>query len=181
MSSTSVSALVLRGSPHRKTNFMEEFQKAYLAAIAAAAGCTIGAFNVDDGIDAQLNHKSDAHTQLPDRTARLELQLKATHQQPAKSGAVSIQMARDRWDYYRTANPTIHKIVVILHMPNNAADWIKVSSSKLEMYHCSYWTNLAHSTPSNAERPTVVASAGNIFDDTALCEIMAKIGQGGAP
>ncbi len=160
---------------------MEEFQKGYLAAIAAASGCVIAEFNFDDGIDAQLNHTSDAHTAITDRTARLEIQLKATYQAPPKSGGASIQMTQDRFDYYRIENPTLNKIVIVMHMPEDPSHWILASRKHLRIHHCSYWVNLAGRGPSTADRPTVTAPASNVFDDAALCAIMERIGTGGSP
>lgn len=181
MSSTSAAPLVVRGSPQRKTNFMEEFQRAYLSAISAAAGCLIADFSFDDGIDAQLNHRSPVHTSLTDQTARLEIQLKATHQAPPKLGGASALMRNDRFDHFRTANPTMHKVVVVMHMPPDPADWVAANRKRLLLHHASYWVNLAGAAPSNAANPTVNAPRSNLFDDAALCAIMQRIGQGGAP
>ena len=49
----------IRGLPHRKTNFMEQFQLNYVRAVAAAAGCLSGDSSIDDGIDLFLCHKAD--------------------------------------------------------------------------------------------------------------------------
>lgn len=171
---------VLRGAPLRKTNFMEEFQKSYLRAIAASSGCIVASFEVDDGIDAQLNHKSDRHTHEPDGTARLELQLKATHS-PLKGDHISATMSQKRFRYYRTLAPTVHKIVIVMHLPPDQADWIKASEHSLNIHHCAYWINLVDHPDSKAENPTVNALRANIFDDEALCGIMQRIGQGGRP
>lgn len=182
MSSSSVPStpMILRGAPHRKTNFMEEFQKSYLRAIAAASGCVVGTFEFDDGIDVQFNHKSEHHVQLTDRTARLELQLKATHV-PMSNGHISVKMTQQRFRYYRTENPTLHKLVVIMHVPSDPADWILATEESLSMHHCAYWINLVDYPDSPAENPTVSAPGTNIFDDAALCGIMKRIGEGGRP
>jgi|NGEPerStandDraft_6_1074524.scaffolds.fasta_scaffold33305_2 hypothetical protein len=49
----------VRGLPHRKTNFMEQFQLNHVRAIAAAAGYLSGGFSIDDGIDLLYYHKAD--------------------------------------------------------------------------------------------------------------------------
>ena len=50
---------LVRGLPHRKTNFMEQFQLNYVRALAAAAGYLSGGYSIDDGIDLSYCHKAD--------------------------------------------------------------------------------------------------------------------------
>ena len=47
----------IRGLPHRKTNFMEQFQLNYVSAVAA--GYLSGGSSIDDGFDVFLHHKAD--------------------------------------------------------------------------------------------------------------------------
>ncbi|SDP61763.1 protein of unknown function [Pedococcus dokdonensis] len=159
---------------------MEEFQGSYLRAIAAASGCLVARFDIDDGVDAQFNHKSSQHTAQPDLTARLEIQLKATHAPPSVA-SISAKMRQDRFQYYRTASPLMPKIVVIMHLPQDQADWVIASEDFLRIHHCSYWVNLAGLPDSSAVEPSVKAPRANVFDDEALCSIMQRIGQGGQP
>ena len=49
----------VRGVPHLKTNFMEQFQLNCVRAVAAAAGCLSGGSSIDDGIDLFSCHKAD--------------------------------------------------------------------------------------------------------------------------
>ncbi|MBF4599064.1 DUF4365 domain-containing protein [Curtobacterium sp. Arg-1] len=174
-------ALALRGSPSRHTDWMEQFQVAYVRAIAAAAGCAIvGEPNVDDGVDVVLSHRSTAHKHSG--AVYLELQLKATSS-PVLAGTrrVSATMRSDRYAEHLDATPNMDRIVVLMSMPADPADWITASHANLLVRHCAYWVNLAGGPASSAARPTVSASVHNIFDDVTLCNIMARIGQGGKP
>lgn len=158
---------------------MEELQKSYVNAVAAAAGCIVGDVNIDDGVDLTLKHKADGHTAIGDKTSRLEIQLKATHQ-GHNAKYVSVQMRKDRYDYFRTQD-TICKIVVIMRLPDCQENWILSSPEALSIRHCAYWVNLANQPLSSAAEPTVKASLDNVFDDLTLCEMMTRIGQGGKP
>jgi hypothetical protein len=170
---------VIRGYPERLTNLMEELQKSYLHAVAAAAGCIVSVDSFDDGIDATLKHKSDTHT-AGDRTARLEVQLKATHNAPS-GGYASVTMANKRYREFSVAAPLVPKIVVIMHMPADPADWILAKSKSLRIHHSGYWVNLAGKPESSALRPTVKAPLTQRFDDLSLCLMMSRIGSGGKP
>ncbi|MEU8306891.1 DUF4365 domain-containing protein [Actinomadura sp. NPDC048955] len=171
---------VIRGYPNRYTKMMEQFQESYIRAVAASAGCIIARFEIDDGIDLLLTHKSDRH--MGDKVARLEVQLKATSDYVGRdTDFLTATMRRDRWEYYRTKDCTINKIVVIMSMPALQDDWILAGHKALSMHHCAYWVNLHGAKFTNAENPTVRASKDHIFDDIALCEMMVRIGQGGRP
>jgi len=171
----------LRGSPHRKTNFMEELQKGYTAAVAAAAGCVIWDPHIDDGLDIQLHHKSVQHL-LTDHIARLEVQLKATSQLDAiGNGMIKVQMSGERYNELAIENPTIHKIVVIMKVPRLESHWVYARSKGLTIHHCAYWVNLAGKQLVDTKETTVFASLDDVFDDVSLCRIMQRIGSGGAP
>jgi hypothetical protein len=160
---------------------MEQFEVGYIRAVAAAAGCLSADFSFDDGIDLFLNHKADSHNFPQDKVARLEVQLKSTHTSDDGSDSVTSTMRRDRWEYFRTPVATIHKIVVIMSLPQSPEDWVTSGHESLSLHRCAYWVNLVDSPDSMAVRPTVQASKENIFDDVALCDIMERIGAGGKP
>jgi hypothetical protein len=174
------SGTLLRGFPKRHTDMMEAFQISYVGAVAASAGCNIGTMRIDDGIDLMLHHKADGHQ--GDGVARLEVQLKATSDYAARqSDYVAINMSKERYDYYRTVVPTLHKIIVVLSMPKDQAKWVSAQHQALMMRHCAYWVNGADLPESKAQRPVVKAPRDQIFDDVALCLMMERIGQGGRP
>lgn len=171
-------AVVFRGEIN-PTQRMESLQKGYLQAICAAAGCSVLSFDIDDGIDAMIKHRSSSHWDSVDRFLQIQLKSTYTHQ-AGDSGAVGVQFSRARYDLFAETDPTIPKIVVIMIQPQNPEDWLRATHNQLEMRHCSYWVNIA-GKPTTAENPTVSASREAIFDDIALATIMTRIGQGGVP
>jgi hypothetical protein len=171
----------LRGSPKRKTDFMEALQQSYVRAVAAAAGCVIdGKPEIDEGVDLTLRHTSKAHN--GDGVARLEVQLKATSAFVHKTTTcVSAPMTRDRFNYFATVDPSVNKIVVILSMPAQQQYWTYARPKGLTIHHCAYWVNLAGLSPVMTETTTVHAPLSQVFDDIALCDMMERIGRGAAP
>ncbi|ABK02370.1 conserved hypothetical protein [Arthrobacter sp. FB24] len=172
---------VLRGSPERGFNLMEQFQVGYINAIAAAAGCNIaGTPSIDEGIDLLLSHRSDQHVQTG--AAYLELQLKSTTQfADLDTDYVSSNMRADRYREFISTNPSMDRIVVIMSLPSDPSEWLEATHDQLALRHCCYWVNLRGANSSTAERPTFRAQKTSIFDDVALCGIMQRIGQGGHP
>lgn len=163
------------------TEQMESFQESYLRAVVAAAGCTIAQFNIDDGIDAMIKHRSIKH--LGDRDVYLNVQLKATHQVAPnpKNGKVSISIKNDRFELLATPNPTVNKILVAMIMPREPSDWLLASHNELALRHGAYWVNLAGLDATGKYDTVANAPTNQIFTDGSLCAIMERIGQGGAP
>lgn len=175
-------APITRGYPHRYTDFMEQLQIGHLNAVAAASGVILGQFAIDDGVDVIARHWSKTHTAPPDKTARLEIQLKATSASIHDDrDFISVQMRRDRWDYFRAQDVTLAKIVVIMSMPEAQESWTLAHPDYFTIRHCAYWVNAATLPDSHAEKPTVSAPKRQVFDDVALCRMMERIGRGEAP
>lgn len=170
----------IRGYPTRLTDFMEALQGAYVRAVAAAAGCILSKPEIDPGVDFELRHKSTTHTGVGDEVARLEVQLKATTHPPGRRH-LSAALERDRWDHFAVGNPSIHKIVVVMHVPPSPANWTLANPRHLRVHHAAYWVNLAGQTSNGCATQVAQAPLSQPFDDVALCHIMMRIGQGGSP
>lgn len=174
----------LRGSPSRYKNHMEQFQLGYIRSIAAASGVVVSEPVIDEGIDVFLTHRSEEHTAKDDGAARLEVQLKSTGVRFSADGSrVSASMRMDRYDYYRTADPVLPKIVVIMHVPKLQDEWIRETTDSLQLHHLGYWVNLSGLPAGDPENETKTVSAltSNIFTDHTLCAMMARIGKGEQP
>jgi len=170
----------VRGSPKRYTDFMEAFQEAYVRSVAAAAGCVIGRPEIDEGIDLSLTHRAENHN--GDGVARLEVQMKATAvSMPQDCAFVSSSISRDRHNYFCSENPTVPKIVVIMVMPKNPANWLDATSEALLLRNCAYWVNLEGNSEVATNKVTIKAPTSQPFTDVALCGIMDRIGKGDKP
>ncbi|WP_194521935.1 DUF4365 domain-containing protein [Cellulosimicrobium sp. JZ28] len=170
---------VLRGSPERLTNHMEQLQNGYVQAIAAAAGCGLLTHSFDSGVDFTVTHRADTHH---GHVASLELQLKATSQfAGVNSEHVEVRLSRARYDYYRSTDVTIPRIVVAMSQPREQDDWVDVSHDALTVRHAAYWVSLRGAEARETEYVNVRVPRSQIFDDKSLCDMMCRIGQGGHP
>jgi hypothetical protein len=161
---------------------MERLQIAWLSALAAASGCQVMNDHViDDGIDAHLRHRHQAHTHT--NPAVLDVQLKSTTGKPS-GGSVSVPVRRQRLLEYAEVHPTINVIVAVLTMPTRQPHWTYTTNRALMLFGRCYWVNLAGLTvPAGNpdDRLTVCAPTNQVLDDVSLAQIMETIGQGGRP
>jgi hypothetical protein len=172
-------ATIVRGSPQRITAFREQLQIAYLRAVAAAAGCGVARPDPDEGVDAQISYRCPGPPMVD---ARLDVQLKTTTADPA-GGFVQAEMNRMRFDEFAATGPdlTVHKIVIIMRVPEDPGHWVYARDKGLTLHRGAYWVNLAGQTTSAKKKVKVKAPLDNLFDDVALCQIMQRIAAGGAP
>ncbi len=178
LQSPSAPALV-RGMPTRHTNLMEMFQLSIVGATAAAAGCNISEPMIDNGIDVDIWHE------VPnEEEAVIRAQLKAVSAGwDAGRTQISARLSRKRYDYLRLDSPSKSRLLLIMDMPPNQIDWIRHRAPYTLAKHGCYWVNLAGEPEfrGHGDVVTVSAPAANVFDDVALCQMMARIRAGGAP
>ncbi|MFB7867811.1 MULTISPECIES: DUF4365 domain-containing protein [unclassified Streptomyces] len=173
----------LRGSL-ATTACMETLQVGYLHAVAAAAGCSLSQPFPDNGIDWHVSHSAPGHT--VDDEVTVKVQLKCTYQIPprrpvADPGTFSFTLDNEHLVKLARTPVAVHKILVVMLVPRDQGDWLRAGHDRLDLRHCCYWINLAGHPVTGRRRTTVRIPTARIFDDRALCEIMARVGVGGRP
>ena len=145
----------------------ERLSTAYAHAVAARAGYTTALYDLDrDGVDMRIQAGGDMRPGI-------DLQLKAT---------INLGSARDGYfgfvlpvrNYELLIEPTqTPRILVVLHMPTNAGDWMEITADSLVLRHCAYWVSLAgrEETP-NMYNITVQIPEQNLFDVDGLIGLM---------
>ncbi|MCX2182393.1 DUF4365 domain-containing protein [Streptomyces sp. SKN60] len=176
-------AAPLRGSL-ATTACMETLQVGYLHAVAAAAGCSLSQPFPDNGIDWHVSHSAPGHT--VDDEVTIKVQLKCTYQIPPRtqrdaSGSFSFTLDNEHLAKLARTPVAVHKILVVMLVPRDREDWLRAGHERLDLRHCCYWINLAGHPVTGRRRTTVRIPTARIFDDRALCEIMARVGVGGRP
>ncbi|WMX47945.1 DUF4365 domain-containing protein [Streptomyces roseicoloratus] len=176
-------AAPLRGSL-ATTACMETLQVGYLHAVAAAAGCSLSQPFPDNGIDWHVSHSAPGHT--VDDEVTIKVQLKCTYQLPPRTSgdaAGSFAFTLDNEHLVKLARTpvAVHKILVVMLVPRDREDWLRAGHDRLDLRHCCYWINLAGHPVTGRRRTTVRIPTARIFDDRALCDIMARVGVGGRP
>ena len=119
---------------------------AYLHAVASHAGfvCRLATPDEDkEGIDAVVTAYGDFpgtwRTQVT-----INVQLKATVDEPADSGSHLSYFVKGirRYDKLREDHREPVRILVVLFLPQQHADWLSCSENELILKRCAYWASL---------------------------------------
>jgi hypothetical protein len=147
----------------------EELSRAYVQAIAAAAGHMTAEFRPDrDGTDIQIRAGGSMRPSL-------DIQLKATiNLEPTKEGLLRYQLKRRNYGLLRV--PTlVPNILVILALPRDNADWVTVTAEQLVLRRCAYWVSLkGYPETENQDTVTIPVESENRFDVEALMGLMER-------
>lgn len=153
---------------------MEEFSRAYVRTIAAAAGFDTYTLCVDDdSIDMGI---AASGKKLP-RRPRLELQLKCTAQEIAD--VMKFPLKLKNYNDLR-CNCWVPRILVVVAVPKSPKDWVTETKDQLMMHRRAHWVSLAGwpETP-NTDNVTVKLPPDQLFSVDQLTGMMDSINRTG--
>ncbi len=158
----------------------EQFSNAYLHTITSVAGYSLYKPAVDDdSVDWGI-----AATGVMGRirAPRLELQLKSTSRDVKDDNAIRYPLKLKNYNDLRLDDFAIPRILVVVLIPDNLADWLQQSEQELCMRYCGYWVSLLGMLRTqNTTTVTVTIPRTNQFTVATLQSIMQGIGQGVKP
>lgn len=160
---------------------MEQFSVAYLRAVAAAAGVALSRADVDDdSIDWGVVAPGGAGA-LPARP-RVELQLKCTSQDVMHEHHLAFALKVKNYDDLRLTDLLVPRILVVVVVPGDVADWLVQTEEQLVVRHCAYWVSL-RGLPDvdNEHTVTVHVPRQQVLRPASLREMLAGIQEGQAP
>jgi len=158
-----------------------ELSYAYLHAVAAQAGmsCEGPGRQADNmGIDATIHacEKFAPDSLLTDLT--LHVQLKATvGTQTLKDGKISYFLSGvERYNKLRRETVAVPRIMVVLFLPPERAEWLKWSEDELAMRKCAWWVSLRGAEATENDTGTTVYLPENQpFHPDGLRGIMTRL------
>lgn len=169
--------------PTSQQDIEAQLSYAYLHAVASHAGflCRVATAAEDkEGIDAVVT----AHGQFLGtwRTqVTINVQLKATTKQPADDGthlSYFIQKIR-RYDELRKDHREPVRILVVLFLPPQPADWLTCSEEQLVLKRCAYWASLRNAPASdNDSGKTVKLPKQQLLNPENLKALVARLALG---
>lgn len=158
-----------------------ELSYAYLHAVCARAamGCEVTSRVVDgNGVDARVSAWGPFPNGGPLTEVTINVQLKATKKSPADSGthlSYFVQGVK-RYDDLRAETVSIPRILVVLFLPAEMADWLSHTTEQLALRQCSYWVCLRSAGPaSNPSGATVKIPNGQVFSPDALTDLATRL------
>jgi hypothetical protein len=158
----------------------EQFSRAYVLAVAAAAGYAWYQPSVDDdSIDLGLAEKGGGGTV---RSPRLELQLKCHATETPAGDSFSHDLKLKNYEDLRDGTVQVPRILVVVLVPEDPDSWLTATEEQLVMRRCGYWVSL-RGQPGTGSQSTVAVSIPRAqgFHPELLRAIMTRVGQGGVP
>ncbi len=158
-----------------------ELSYAYLHAVSAACGfeCCVGGRIADkNGIDAQVKAYGEIAGPGSLTDFAIEIQLKATYTALTEvDGRIPYHPLKvPQYDKLRNPLTKLDRFLVLLHLPPDSADWLRVSPEQLVARNCASWISLRNAPPSNnPATQTVYFPRANLLDINGLRGLMMRI------
>jgi hypothetical protein len=154
----------------------EALGKAYVRAIAAQAGWICSEPEQDYGIDLCLRAVRVRGTRHADAGGQLDLQLKCTTRANVTDTGVVYDLDVKNYDDLREPGENCPRILVVLVMPEDEAQWLTQSVEELVLRHCAYWHSLEGEAPTTTTRTTrITIPRDNVFSAEAVPGILARL------
>jgi hypothetical protein len=159
-----------------------DFGIAYVKAVAHAAGYFVELAqraNDDAGVDLTLvSLTNTGKRQQP----RLDIQVKTTVDELV-GDPFSFDLSVKNYDELRDDGPhNLPRILVVVSVPRDQAQWVTASSSQLILRHCGYWASLrGHPETTNSATVRIRIARSACFHPTNLRAIMNGLLKGELP
>jgi len=134
----------------------EEFNYAYVCALAAHAGLNRGHFSVDDdSIDVTFQAKgSFGPGRL--RSPLIQIQLKCTSQDLVSDEAIKFKLSRKNYDDLRSNDYVVPRYLVVLIVPEDKGAWLQYNDDHIALYNSCYWLSLKNFDPTDNDTSVTV-------------------------
>ena len=150
----------------------EGLSRAYVQAVAAAAGYTLAEQDFDrDGVDLQVRAGGMMRPSL-------DMQLKATVRLVQDGATWRFPLPKRNYDLLRERT-MVPRVLVVLDLPPEEERWLSASDEELVMRRCAYWVGITGAPESGNERTvTVSIPTRNRLDVPALKDLMDRARRG---
>jgi hypothetical protein len=161
-----------------KTNKQEEFNRAYVYALAAPLGFNKGNFNVDDdSVDIIFKAKYGRTSKL--RCPHIGFQLKCTKLTFNKDGYLHFPLKIKNYNDLRETNQPFPIYLAVLCVPEDEKDWVEVKPEELILRYSAYWISLKNKpSVKNKKDVTIKISKQQKFDKDSFRMLMDKASEG---
>jgi len=158
----------------------EQFSFAYVRAVAAAAGYGVSEPSVDDdSVDLLIASRSTAGTV---KRPRLEVQVKCTADDLLTTETFSYPLKIKNYNDLRDPDVLVPRILVVVRVPDNVAEWSEVTDEQLLLRRCGYWLSLrGRPETDNENTVSITMQRDNRFTAESLAAMMKRIGAGDSP
>ncbi|EUC21455.1 DUF4365 domain-containing protein [Paraburkholderia hospita] len=149
----------------------EQFNVAYVQAIAAQAGFNPSKLEVDDdSIDLELSGRG--FTGLV-RNPRLQLQLKCTSQDVVSGDVIKFPLSRKNYDDLRGTDVICPRYLAVLLVHEQPTQWLQHHSEHMALHNACYYLSLRdHPGTTNTTTVTVEVPLSQRLTTASLIQLM---------
>jgi hypothetical protein len=153
----------------------EALCRAYVQAVAGAAGLITSKPEPDYGIDLSLRMVLLRAHRRWDASVQLDLQLKSTAGQDPAGTNISYDLDVDAYEALRAIDTPCPRLLVVL-LPEDEAEWLHQTPEQLALRRCAWWMSLKGWPEKTARRSVRVAIPGaNVFSVAAVKSLMQRV------
>lgn len=170
----------MRGSGLQQTYRMEQFQTAFIHAMAAVNGWRVMKHDPDyDGVDIEINGTCAFHTGIIPNP-RIDIQLKATSGlRELQNGALSYDLEVKNYNQLIGNSYSCKRYLFILDIPATCEDWCGFTQDFIALRNKCYWVSLKDSPPTgNTNTVAIEIPRNQILTPKILDEIMYSAAEG---
>lgn len=159
------------------THRQEAFSGAYIRALCAVVGCGIESTTLDnDKVDYIISSRVRGTVRTK---PKIDVQAKCTMGAPASADPISYILDIATYDSLRDPLVSNPRILVVVLVPDDVANWVSQSETELVYKYCAYWTSLKGQPESdNTTSKTVYLKRQHIFTPDALRGMMERTSNG---
>ena len=119
----------------------QQFSLAFIRAVSSVAGCAILPSEVDDdSVDLSIKRRGLSTGKI--RSPQIDVQAKHWRCGQLTADVVSYQLNIKNYDDLRYTDYIWPRIVVVVLVPENCAEWATCSDDEMVVRHCALWTSL---------------------------------------
>ena len=159
----------------------EEFQYAYVCALAAHAGLNRGDFRVDDdSIDITFQAKGDFGPGRR-RSPMIQIQLKCSSQNLIADDVIKFPLKIKNYNDLRGDDVVVPRYLAVLLVPDDLEQWISNHDDHIALFKSCHWLSLRDYGPTDNEHTvTVNVPLAQRLTSTVLWQMIDCASEGGA-
>lgn len=151
---------------------MEQFNIAYVHALASHAGFKISRCDVDDD-SVDLTIEGTGFNQSKIRNPKIDFQLKSTSSFSIKDGTISYSLKKKNYMDLIGDNVLSPRYLILLNLSEDSSRWLNNLPSGISLHNHCYWCSLRDSPPTeNNYSVTIKMPDTQILTSSLLKDMM---------
>lgn len=157
----------------------EQFNYAYVCALAAQAGLNRAVFDVDDdSVDITFQARGDFGPGRM-RSPIIQFQLKCTSQDLVAGEVIRFPLSVKNYEDLRGDAVVAPRYLVVLVVPQDTGEWLLHNQDHIALYNACYWVSLRDAAPTENEHTiTVDVPLAQRLTSATLWEMMNRASAG---